>query len=81
MKYSKRLIKVIIQNSIFDKDLCQKLSIKYFILKKEEKKMKYQKPEVTRIEVKIKTNTNASDRSSCEGGHCVKATYSQDPWC
>lgn len=42
--------------------------------------MKYKKPELTRVEVKIKPNTNASDRSSCEGGHCVKATYSQDPW-
>lgn len=42
--------------------------------------MEYKKPELTRVEVEIKTNTNASDRSSCEGGHCVKATYSQDPW-
>ena len=42
--------------------------------------MKYKKPELTRVEVKIKPNTNASDRSYCEGGHCVKATYSQDPW-
>lgn len=30
--------------------------------------MKYKKPELTRVEVKIKPNTNASDRSSCEGG-------------
>ena len=42
--------------------------------------MEYKKPELTRVEVEIKPNTNASDRSSCEGGHCVKATYSQDPW-
>ena len=42
--------------------------------------MKYKKPEVTKVKVSIKTNTNASNRSSCDGGHCVKATYSQDPW-
>lgn len=42
--------------------------------------MEYKKPELVKIEVEIKTNTNASNRSSCEGGHCVKATYSCDPW-
>lgn len=42
--------------------------------------MTYCKPEVKKIEVSIKTNTNASERSSCDGGHCVKATYSSDPW-
>ncbi len=42
--------------------------------------MDYQKPEIKKIEIPVKVNTNASDRSSCEGGHCVKATYSQDPW-
>lgn len=34
--------------------------------------MKYKKPELTRVEVKIKPNTNASDRSSCEGGIVLK---------
>lgn len=42
--------------------------------------MQYQKPELIKIDVKIKTNTNASDRSSCDGGHCVKASYGQDRW-
>ena len=42
--------------------------------------MKYEKPIVTKVEVSVKVNTEASDRSSCEGGHCVKATYRQDPW-
>lgn len=42
--------------------------------------MKYEKPIVTKVEVSVKVNTEASDRSSYEGGHCVKATYRQDPW-
>lgn len=40
--------------------------------------MKYEKPEVKKVEVVVKVNPMASDRSSCEGGHCVKARYSQD---
>lgn len=40
--------------------------------------MSYKKPEIKKMEVAVKVNTNASDRSSCEGGHCVKARYSQD---
>lgn len=40
--------------------------------------MKYSKPTVKKVDVTVKVNTNASDRSSCEGGHCVKARYSQD---
>ena len=39
------------------------------------KHMKYNKPEVRKIKLTIKVNTNASERSSCEGGHCVKARY------
>jgi hypothetical protein len=58
-----------------------KLSIIMLRICKKGGKMEYKKPELTRVEVQIKTNTNASDRSSCEGGHCVKATYKQDPWC
>lgn len=42
------------------------------------KHMKYNKPEVRKIKLTIKVNTNASERSSCEGGHCVKARYGQD---
>jgi hypothetical protein len=40
--------------------------------------MSYKKPEIRKIEVVVKVNTMASDRSSCEGGHCVKARYGQD---
>ncbi|MGN0496370.1 MAG: hypothetical protein ACI4GW_09120 [Lachnospiraceae bacterium] len=40
--------------------------------------MKYVKPEVKKVEVSVKVNTNASDHSSCDGGHCVKARYGQD---
>lgn len=40
--------------------------------------MKYAKPVIKKMEVSVKVNTNASERSSCEGGHCVKARYGQD---
>ena len=40
--------------------------------------MKYEAPKVKKIEVSVKVNTNASDRSSCDGGHCVRARYGQD---
>ena len=40
--------------------------------------MQYTKPVMKKVDVSVKVNTNASDRSSCEGGHCVKARYSQD---
>ena len=40
--------------------------------------MTYEKPSVNKVEISVKVNTNASDRSSCEGGHCVKARYSED---
>lgn len=40
--------------------------------------MKYVKPVVKKMEVTVKVNTNSSERSSCEGGHCVKARYGQD---
>ncbi len=42
--------------------------------------MEYKKPEIVKVEVELKTNTAASDRSSCDGGHCVRKTYSEDPW-
>lgn len=41
-------------------------------------RMKYNKPEVKKVVVKVKVNTSASERSSCDGGHCVKARYGQD---
>lgn len=40
--------------------------------------MKYNKPVINKLEVVVKVNTNASERSSCDGGHCVKARYGQD---
>ena len=40
--------------------------------------MKYERPELTKIEVEVKVNTNSSELSSCDGGHCVKAMYSAD---
>lgn len=40
--------------------------------------MSYKKPEIKKIVVVVKVNSNASDRSSCEGGHCVRARYGQD---
>ena len=40
--------------------------------------MKYEKPEVTLIVVEVSVYTNASELSSCDGGHCVKAMYSGD---
>ncbi len=40
--------------------------------------MTYEKPEIKKIEVKVAVDTAASDRSSCDGGHCVKARYGQD---
>lgn len=40
--------------------------------------MKYSKPVVKKVEVVVKVNTNSSERSSCDGGHCVRARYGQD---
>ncbi len=40
--------------------------------------MKYSKPVVKKLQVSVKVNTNASERSSCDGGHCVKTRYGQD---
>lgn len=42
--------------------------------------MNYNKPEVKKIEVSVKVKETASELSSCAGGHCVKATYQNDPW-
>lgn len=40
--------------------------------------MKYEKPEIKKMVVNVSTNTNASELSSCDGGHCVRAMYSGD---
>ena len=42
--------------------------------------MTYSKPIVKHLNISVKVNTNASDRSSCEGGHCVKASFKKDPY-
>ena len=40
--------------------------------------MNYKKPEVKKVEVNVKINSNASDQTSCAGGHCVRARYGND---
>lgn len=40
--------------------------------------MHYEKPEVKKIIADVKVNTNASELSSCDGVHCVRAMYSGD---
>ncbi|MGI6500018.1 MAG: hypothetical protein ACOX1S_03900 [Anaerostipes sp.] len=40
--------------------------------------MEYNKPIIKKMQVKVKVNTNGSDSSSCDGGHCVKVRYGQD---
>lgn len=40
--------------------------------------MKYSKPEMKKVEVAVKVQSNASDRTSCDGGHCVRTKYGQD---
>lgn len=40
--------------------------------------MHYTKPEVSKIVVDVKVNTNASETGSCAGGHCVKTRYEYD---
>ena len=40
--------------------------------------MNYEKPEVKKIIADVKVNTNASELSSCDGGHCVRAIYDGD---
>lgn len=41
--------------------------------------MKYEKPLLREVRVDVRANTNASNLSSCDGGHCVKAKWSADP--
>ena len=40
--------------------------------------MSYSKPKLKKMEVSVKVNSDASERSSCEGGHCVRTRYCQD---
>lgn len=41
--------------------------------------MAYEKPSVKKIEVNVQLKSESSNHTSCDGGHCVKARYSQDP--
>ena len=40
--------------------------------------MKYTKPEIKKVDVNVEVHSNASERTSCDGGHCVKTRYGQD---
>ena len=40
--------------------------------------MNYSKPEVKKVEVVTKVHNEASELSSCAGGHCVRAMYQND---
>ncbi len=40
--------------------------------------MEYTKPQLTKVVVDVKIQSNASERTSCDGGHCVKTRYGQD---
>ena len=40
--------------------------------------MKYTKPELKKVEVNVQVQSNASERTSCDGGHCVRTRYGQD---
>ena len=40
--------------------------------------MSYQKPEVHELEMLLEVKTLASERTSCVGGHCVRARYGED---
>ena len=42
--------------------------------------MSYQKPEIKKTETEVKVFSKASNQSSCYGGHCVKASYENDPF-
>jgi len=40
--------------------------------------MKYSKPEVVSFEMPLEIKTMASEKTSCVGGHCVRARYGED---
>lgn len=40
--------------------------------------MKYKKPVLIQLKVNVQVNNDASERTSCVGGHCVKARYGED---
>ena len=40
--------------------------------------MKYAKPEVKKVEIPVEISTEASETTSCDGGHCVRTRYGQD---
>lgn len=40
--------------------------------------MKYKKPALVKWKVNVKVNKDASEKTSCAGGHCVRARYGED---
>ena len=40
--------------------------------------MKYKKPEVKEMTVKVEITTSASETASCAGGRCVRSPYEND---
>jgi len=40
--------------------------------------MNYSKPEVKKVEVSVKVQSESSEITSCAGGHCVRAMYQND---
>lgn len=40
--------------------------------------MAYEKPSVKKLEVDVQLKAEPSNRTSCDGGHCVKTRYGQD---
>ncbi len=46
--------------------------------RKGDKTVRYIKPTLKKVVLKLTVATNASEQSSCYGGHCVRARYEQD---
>ncbi len=42
--------------------------------------MSYVKPDIKKVDVNVAVAKHSDNQSSCQGGHCVKATYEKDPW-
>lgn len=40
--------------------------------------MSYQKPSIEKVMVKLHVCTQADNKSSCYGGHCVRERYEND---
>ncbi len=40
--------------------------------------MKYKKPALIQLKIDVKVHSDASEKTSCAGGHCVRARYGED---